>query len=86
MTSTQTPGCRRLVADRWGDDLDAQVDRWVYVGDSANDEPMFATFPHSVGVANVEPFLKRMASWPRYITVGDGGHGFVELADRLCRP
>jgi len=76
-------GCRRLLADRWGEDLDQQSDRWVYVGDSANDEPMFATFPASVGVANVRPFLSRMESWPRFITEGEGGHGFVEVVDRL---
>jgi len=76
-------GCRRLVADRWGEDLDEQLDRWIYVGDSANDEPMFATFPGSVGVANVEPFLRRMTSWPRYVTRGEGGHGFAEVAHQL---
>lgn len=76
-------GCRRLVRDVWGEDLDAHADRWLYVGDSANDEPMFAAFPVSVGVANVRDFLPRMASWPSYITEGNGGHGFAELADVL---
>lgn len=76
-------GCRAFVAERWGEDLDATVDRWVYVGDSANDEPMFAAFPHAVGVANVRDFLGRMQAWPRYITDSPGGHGFAELAELL---
>ncbi len=71
-------GCRRFVADRWGEDLDGQLDRYAYFGDSANDEPMFAAFPVSIGVANVRRFLPRMKAWPRYVTRGDGGHGFAE--------
>jgi hydroxymethylpyrimidine pyrophosphatase-like HAD family hydrolase len=29
--------------------LDAELDRWVAVGDSINDEPIFRHFRHSVG-------------------------------------
>lgn len=76
-------GCRRLLAERWGEDLDRAKERWVYVGDSANDEPMFQAFPRSVGVANVRDFLDRMKSWPGYITNGNGGYGFLEVAERL---
>ena len=76
-------GCRRFVSDRWGEDLDADADRWLYVGDSANDEPMFAGFPMSVGVANVREFLPRMQSGPRWITPSVGGHGLAELLDRV---
>ncbi|MFT7519322.1 MAG: HAD superfamily hydrolase (TIGR01484 family) [Kiritimatiellia bacterium] len=74
-------GCRKLVHDRWGEDLDPT--RWLYVGDSANDEPMFDFFDHSVGVSNVRKFLKRMKAWPTYITSKPGGHGFVELMERV---
>ena len=31
----------------------ASARRYVFAGDSPNDAPMFAYFPHSVGVANV---------------------------------
>ena len=40
---------------------DAERGRFVYVGDSPNDAPMFAFFPNAVGVANVVPFLDRIA-------------------------
>ncbi len=55
----------------------------IYVGDSPNDEPMFAAFPLSVGVANVRKHMARMRHLPTYITGGEGGAGFVELAEHL---
>jgi HAD superfamily hydrolase (TIGR01484 family) len=55
----------------------------VYVGDSLNDEPMFAKFPFSVGVANVAPFLSQMSTPPGYITTSDGADGFCELVGHL---
>ncbi len=74
-------GCRHLVRDLWGEELDTS--RYAYFGDSANDEPMFAAFGLSVGVANVQRFLPRMDAWPTYITQGEGGHGFAEAMDIL---
>jgi HAD superfamily hydrolase (TIGR01484 family) len=74
-------GCRAFHADRWGTPLDPT--EWAYFGDSANDEPMFAAFPLSIGVANVEAFLSRMTAWPAWITAGSGGHGFAEGVDAL---
>lgn len=42
--------------------------RFVYVGDSFNDAPMFEAFQLSVGVANVREVLARLPSPPAYIT------------------
>jgi HAD superfamily hydrolase (TIGR01484 family) len=78
-------GCRALVRERWGADLDAAPEQWLFVGDSPNDEPMFAFFPHSVGVANVREFTERMRSLPAYVTEGVGGHGFAEVAAHVLR-
>jgi len=55
----------------------------VFAGDSPNDEPMFEAFPLSVGVANVRRFLPEMKHPPAYVTSGEGGLGFAELADIL---
>lgn len=55
----------------------------LYVGDSPNDEPMFAAFPLSVGVANIAPCLPSMRTHPRWITRAARGEGFIELAERL---
>jgi HAD superfamily hydrolase (TIGR01484 family) len=76
-------GVKRLFDDFWGIDLAEQLDRWVYFGDSANDEPMFEAFPYCVGVANITPFLEMMSTHPRWVTRGEGGHGFVEAINKL---
>jgi HAD superfamily hydrolase (TIGR01484 family) len=56
---------------------------YMFAGDSPNDEPMFAAFTHSVGVANVAPYLPRLKHPPKYITVNEAGAGFAELARLL---
>jgi len=77
---------RTLLAEVFAMDLDAARDRFVFAGDSPNDAPMFAYFPNAVGVANVRPFLDRIAVPPAYITQCCAGAGFVELADALLAP
>ncbi len=73
-------GARWAVRELFGRDLDAEMDQWVYVGDSTNDQLMFEAFPHSVGVANVRRFEAQLTSLPRYITEGERGAGFAEVA------
>ncbi|MBN2049126.1 MAG: HAD family phosphatase [Spirochaetales bacterium] len=55
----------------------------LFVGDSPNDEPMFAFFPLSCGVGNIRNFLPSMKVKPAFITSGEGSYGFAELAERL---
>ena len=55
----------------------------VFVGDSPNDAPMFAFFPHSVGVANVRRFEVELTSAPAWVTAREGGYGFAEMASGL---
>lgn len=74
---------RTLMRECFGIDLDAERETFVFAGDSPNDAPMFAFFPHAVGVANVVDFRDRMAALPAYVTAGRSGAGFVELADAL---
>jgi len=57
--------------------------QWIYMGDSPNDDPMFACFENSVGVANVLPFKERMACGPTWVTEGEGGAGFSEVIRTL---
>ena len=56
---------------------------WIFIGDSPNDAPMFKHFKNSVGVANIQQFLDRIASPPRWITRQRSGEGFVEFAEKL---
>ena len=77
-------GVRKAVREVIGRDLDREVERWVFVGDSGNDAPAFSYFPLSVGVANVRGQLHRLPTPPRYVTDAGYGQGFAELADHLC--
>jgi len=74
---------RVLFEECYGLNLDDVRDQVVFAGDSPNDAPMFGYFPYSMGVANVRPFLDRIAAKPAFIAEGEGGAGFVELADAL---
>jgi len=56
---------------------------WVYVGDSTNDQAMFAQLPLSVGVANIVRFVPMLRAWPAYVTPSERGRGFAELASAL---
>ena len=69
-------GVRHFHQDRFNEPI--ALDRWAFFGDSANDEPMFKAFNHSIGVANVAKFLPRMSHHPQWITQAAGGHGFIE--------
>ena len=76
-------GARWIVDRRLGLDLDTETANWVYVGDSTNDQQMFGHFPLSVGVANLMHFADRLTVWPAYLTTGERGAGFAEVARRL---
>lgn len=73
-------GARWIARELLGRDLDAEMERWVYVGDSTNDQLMFEAFANSVGVANVRRFEAQLTHKPRYITQGERGAGFAEVA------
>jgi HAD superfamily hydrolase (TIGR01484 family) len=77
---------RTLLHEAHGVDLDQERERFVFAGDSPNDAPMFAFFPYAVGVANVRAFLDRIETPPAYVTRGEAGMGFAELADFLLVP
>jgi len=74
---------RRLFAELYHIELDPQGEAVAFIGDSPNDEPMFAFFPHSVAVANILPFLPRLKALPAYVTDAAAGDGFIEFAAML---
>ena len=73
-------GARWAVRQLYQRELDAEVARWAYVGDSANDQLMFQHFAHSVGVANILGVAGQLTHLPRYVTVAERGAGFAEVA------
>jgi len=73
-------GTVRALRDVLGRDLDAEKERWLFLGDSGNDAAAFAYFPLSVGVANVRPHLPRLHVPPAFVAEGERGAGFAEIA------
>ena len=76
-------GARWILHTLLGRVLDQELQQWVYVGDSTNDQVMFEHFPFSVGVANIARFEAQLTHAPRYITTGERGSGFAELTRLL---
>ena len=73
----------RIAGELWGDDAATLRERYLFIGDSPNDQAGFAFFPISVGVANVAQFADRLVPPPTYVTDGSGGHGFAEMVRAL---
>jgi HAD superfamily hydrolase (TIGR01484 family) len=82
-THNKLEGARWIVRELFGRNLDSEIDRWVFMGDSTNDELMFEAFAHSVGVANIARFVPQLTHKPRYVTEGARGAGFAQMAHAL---
>jgi hypothetical protein len=80
---TKLSGATWIVQRLLGRSLANERSRWLYVGDSTNDQLMFGHFPLSAGVANLMAFADTLTVWPAYITAGARGAGFAEVAQRL---
>lgn len=72
-----------IVQRLYGRALEAETGRWIYVGDSTNDQAMFARFALSVGVANLLDFAAQLHTWPAYLADGARGEGFAQVAAAL---
>ena len=75
--------CKLFARERLGLDLDRPSDRGrcAFVGDSANDEPMFAYFPLATAVANIKDLMQWITHEPAYVTDRRGGEGFAQMVD-----
>jgi HAD superfamily hydrolase (TIGR01484 family) len=80
---TKLSAAQWMVRRLYGRDLAGEIERWVYVGDSTNDQALFGAFPLSVGVANLRRFAAELHTWPAYITEGERGAGFAQVAHAL---
>jgi HAD superfamily hydrolase (TIGR01484 family) len=52
----------------------------VFVGDSPNDEPMFARFPLACAVANIRRYRNLIKREPAFVSTLECGEGFAEIA------
>ncbi|HWR13003.1 MAG TPA: HAD-IIB family hydrolase [Rectinemataceae bacterium] len=73
----------RYLTARFGYDDARDRTSVVFVGDSPNDEPMFAHFPMACGVANVSRYRELMRSLPAFVATRECGAGFAEIAATL---
>ncbi len=73
----------RYLTARFGYDDARDRASVVFVGDSPNDEPMFAHFPMACGVANVSRYKELMRELPAFVATKECGAGFAEIADTL---
>jgi HAD superfamily hydrolase (TIGR01484 family) len=78
-------GAQWIVQQLFQRDLAYELDKWVFVGDSGNDQAMFEHFTHSVGVANIRKFESQLTHLPTYITPSERGAGFAQVANALLR-
>jgi hypothetical protein len=74
---------KRIMKELYDVDLTQDADKYVFVGDSPNDCPMFKFFPHAVGVANLRDLQDQCSDLPAWISHNPRGGGFVEVARKL---
>lgn len=82
-THNKFTGACWALAQLVGVDLAQARAHWVYVGDSPNDQVMFEQLPMSFGVANLRRFEGQLTFPPRWLTRGERGAGFAEVADAV---
>jgi HAD superfamily hydrolase (TIGR01484 family) len=74
---------KRFLEQLSGTPFDAAAEQAVFTGDSPNDEPLFAGFPHTIAVANIRTWLDRLVHLPEYVTTADAAEGFEEAVSTI---
>ncbi len=75
--------CKTFCEREFNKSLESIIDECAFIGDSPNDEPMFAFFNHSFAVENISQFINELKNPPAFITPSQGAKGFVEFANKL---
>jgi HAD superfamily hydrolase (TIGR01484 family) len=70
----------RFLAGRFGWKSGAGDREVLFVGDSPNDEPMFARFPLTCAVSNIRRYADFIKHKPAFVAGKAGGDGFAEIA------
>jgi HAD superfamily hydrolase (TIGR01484 family) len=71
----------RFLSGRFGWKSGAEDREVLFVGDSPNDEPMFARFPLTCAVSNIMRYTDLIKHKPAFVAGKEGGYGFAEIAD-----
>lgn len=73
----------RIAGELWDEEPEVVKLRYLFVGDSPNDQAGFRWFARSVGVANVRRHQPLLSPPPAFVTPSPGGHGFAEVVERV---
>jgi 3-deoxy-D-manno-octulosonate 8-phosphate phosphatase KdsC-like HAD superfamily phosphatase len=73
----------RFLAKRFGWEAGSGDREVVFVGDSPNDEPMFARFPLACAVANISRYEALIRRFPAYMASKEFGEGFTEISEAI---
>jgi hydroxymethylpyrimidine pyrophosphatase-like HAD family hydrolase len=57
----------------------------VFVGDSPNDEPLFARFPLSCAVANIRRYEGLIKNYPAFVAEKECAEGFAEIVETILK-
>ena len=71
----------RFLTERFG--WQGDVSEVVFVGDSPNDEPMFARFPLACAVANIRRYEGLVQHLPTFVATEESAEGFAEISEML---
>ena len=74
---------KQYLSDRGATTEAPSLSEVVFLGDSPNDEPIFAEVEHGIGVANIRTFEDRLTHPPAYVTERESGLGFAEAVDTI---
>jgi len=77
--------CRVFAEEELGISLETEKERFLFIGDSPNDSPMFSYFPLSSGVSGVQRFLDAglLDPPPRFVSPLDGSLGFAQIVRQV---
>lgn len=75
----------QLLVERFNWRPETDERRILFVGDSPNDEPMFARFPLACAVANIRQYRDYLNHYPAFVASQEGGHGFAEIAETILK-
>lgn len=83
---SKSDGLKRAVAElKLHREIDLNMNELVFLGDSPNDEPLFAAVEKSIGVANLKRSLHRLKHRPTAMTHLESGSGFAEFSGLLLK-
>jgi len=77
--------CEIFYRDQFARELSENLESCAFIGDSPNDEPLFAFFKNSFAVANIKDFEDQLQFKPQFVCQNLGGEGFAEFADYILK-